>query len=915
MSDNKRLALTTLEPQKVSDKQNKKPAKTIRISVILPESNEDNCPEFNYKEQLAAAKKRAKLKEKKEPNAENGLDPFADDDDDVRRIAMQFEEKYGGTGANKKKRKGRKDDYADIGMGYDESDSFIDNTDGYDEIIPQNVTTLLGGFYINCGALEFKTDDEATSELSSSSSDSDNDNEDNKSSTSRKRALSTSDEDEEDENGSQAEKKQKVEDKNNMQQAIKKKLFNQNKIQVKKRRPIDPVKKTVKELLREKRQDLNMSVPQDLITDGEVVEERESHKENKKPMSISSVADAIESVVKANLPQKSDFDNNANNRSLDVNPSIRNDVSLTFEGESSHDANVEKTEAVKLPENLSADILEVINSIKQAALEHKDGKVKFFNEEVNSKLLSLEKKCKCLGKASKSKVFEHLSAFVACTKETLMKRAKNLLFEEEQKTLKRMINKLKYGIEQIMPALLLNHEKESQKVLQRKFSQDSATNEENKSLRMPHRKFQWNEDLKKLLKDIISTKKRCLTHEGKPKDSLDELILQYFRTDIKLLWPDGWMSEAALRKASGIDIPPKKLDDSMNKSQDHVKNTSLNKSMDIKNNMNNDLSKHSQKGPSLTLNNSNLQIIPVTGNNVVKSTSSKTESITSDITVSKISNNNVKPSQKLPDKSLTITKSFKKEDEKKDRGEHQFFDLSNTIKVPETSVQPVLLDNSVIVSTHKKEETHIRLPEEKKEMKTVISESKHCPVIDLTDHHNKKKSVTKVKLPKPVDYTKVSESGMFASDVPTDFSTKPKVADYAATKAEILPIPMEFKDPMMLSNRHPDLSIVPNYQHPAPPKEPVNQDGDDIQKVLENLRTLQQMSSPSKSSDNSHSNSVPVIAYNKSFSPKNTNTATNHNNECKSASEFQEDFQKQFISQVTHMSSPQSSKQNYNRCS
>lgn len=62
MSDNKRLALTTLEPQKVSDKQNKKPAKTIRISVILPESNEDNCPEFNYKEQLAAAKVMSNLK-------------------------------------------------------------------------------------------------------------------------------------------------------------------------------------------------------------------------------------------------------------------------------------------------------------------------------------------------------------------------------------------------------------------------------------------------------------------------------------------------------------------------------------------------------------------------------------------------------------------------------------------------------------------------------------------------------------------------------------------------------------------------------------------------------------------------------------------------------------------------------------
>ncbi|CAH0560484.1 unnamed protein product [Brassicogethes aeneus] len=885
MSDNKRIALTTFEPEKVSDKQCKKPVKTIRVSVILPESNEDNCPEYNFKDELAAVKKRSKLKDVKKDsnNVENGLDPFGeDDDDDVRRIARQMEEKYGtavggacGT-ANKKKRKGRKDDYADIGMGYDESDSFIDNTDGYDEIIPQNVTTLHGGFYINCGALEFKTDDEATSEISSDSSESDNEETvtENNQSTNRKRILDTTeDEDSDKDEEGQSKKKQKLSPKNTMQQAIKKKLFSQNKIQIKKRRPIDPLKKTVKELLREKRVDLNMSIPTELVVQGQQVvsegSEKESHKENKKPMSISSVADAIESVVKATLP----LDNNGNNKNLEISSSLsKPDVSLSYDSESSHDSKVEKVEVVKLPENLPADILETINSIKQAACEHKDGKVKFFNEENNKKLLTLERKCRCLGRNSKTKVYEHLSAFVRCKKETLTKRAKHLVFEDDQQKLKKMIVKLKAGINEIMPTLLANHEKESQKILQKKFSQESVNNEESKSLRMPHRKFQWNEDLRKLAKDIIATKKRCFLLEGKQKESIDELILGYLKSDIQTIWPDGWMSVAALRKACNLDIPSK---NGTNNPPIHKKPT------DSKtNSLSSDL-KHSQKNSSLTLStNLNLQIIPVVAN-VTKNTSSKSESVsTGDLTVSKISNNSTKACQKLPEKSLIITPSFNNEEE------HKFFDFSKTIKLPEASIQQV--DSSVIKTSVPREDKQ----EEHKEVKAVTIEPKHCQVIDLTEAVVKKKIKPQELYSKPPPYSK-----------PIDYQT-----------------PMDFsKDSMKLSNKHSELSITPNFQSTPLEKtvDLINDGGDDIQKVMENLKALQQLSSPSKNAESSLSSPVSVIAYNKSFSAK-TSPSSNNRTETKHGefpTGFQDEFQKQFMNSLTHMSTPTTSKNNYNRCS
>lgn len=58
----------------------------------------------------------------------NGFsDPFEENDDDVNRIAKEFERKYGTTCAGKKRSSNNND--CDKGAGYDLNDGFIDNSE------------------------------------------------------------------------------------------------------------------------------------------------------------------------------------------------------------------------------------------------------------------------------------------------------------------------------------------------------------------------------------------------------------------------------------------------------------------------------------------------------------------------------------------------------------------------------------------------------------------------------------------------------------------------------------------------------------------------------------------------------------------------------------------------------------------
>ena len=63
-----------------------------------------------------------------------GLNPYASDDDDqLKALAAQLESRYN----PKKKGVKRRLDCDDLGDGYDESDPFIDNSECFDENVPQ----------------------------------------------------------------------------------------------------------------------------------------------------------------------------------------------------------------------------------------------------------------------------------------------------------------------------------------------------------------------------------------------------------------------------------------------------------------------------------------------------------------------------------------------------------------------------------------------------------------------------------------------------------------------------------------------------------------------------------------------------------------------------------------------------------
>ncbi|XP_071617148.1 ubinuclein-1 isoform X7 [Heliangelus exortis] len=441
--------------------QDPEPAATaVRITLTLFEPDHKRCPEFFYPDLLKSS--RGKVKggssgdKKKDPS-----DPFNDEEKErhkVEALARKFEEKYGG----KRRRKDRIQDLMDMGYGYDESDSFIDNSEAYDELVPASLTTKYGGFYINSGTLQFRQASESEDDYVK----------EKKKKCPKKRKLK---------DGGEKLKKKKKDDSYDKEKKSKKSKFPKtgftalNASKEKKKKKYSgtlSVKEMLKKFQKEKDAQKKKDEEQKVATP--------SPAEPSAPRETEAMPDPLLSLFghtsDTDLLQAATAMDSLTDLDLERLLSESPDGSPFPEVEDGSDPvgmGIEQDfkHPPSLPEGLPAPLEKRIKELAQAARAAEgESKQRFFTQDINNIILDIELQSRELNSQVRSGVYAHLAAFFPCSKDTLVKRARRLYLYEQGGRLREPLQKLKEAIGRAMPEQMAKYQEECQAHTQAKFS-------------------------------------------------------------------------------------------------------------------------------------------------------------------------------------------------------------------------------------------------------------------------------------------------------------------------------------------------------------------------------------------------------------------------------------------------------------
>ncbi|XP_005054269.1 PREDICTED: ubinuclein-1 isoform X5 [Ficedula albicollis] len=500
-------------------------AAAVRITLTLFEPDHKRCPEFFYPDLLKSCRGKVKGSssgdKKKDP-----ADPFNDEEKErhkVEALARKFEEKYGG----KRRRKDRIQDLIDMGYGYDESDSFIDNSEAYDELVPASLTTKYGGFYINSGTLQFRQASESEDDYVK----------EKKKKCPKKRKLK---------DGGEKIKKKKKDDSYDKEKKSKKSKFPKagftalNASKEKKKKKYSgalSVKEMLKKFQKEKDAQKKKDEEQKVVAP--------SPADPAAPREAEAMADPLLSLFghasDSELLQAATAMDSLSELDLERLLSESPEGSPCPEGEDGSDPGTGLEQEFKqppsLPEGLPAPLEKRIKELAQAARAAEgEGRQRFFTQDINNIILDIELQTRELSSQVRSGVYAHLAAFFPCSKDTLLKRARRLYLYEQGGRLKEPLQKLKEAIGRAMPEQVAKYQEECQAHTQAKFAKmleeekdkeqrvcsDDDEDEEKGGKRVagPRKKFQWNDEIRAKKKVIAPTKVKVKDSSCKPDKKL-----------------------------------------------------------------------------------------------------------------------------------------------------------------------------------------------------------------------------------------------------------------------------------------------------------------------------------------------------------------------------------------------------------
>ncbi|XP_020817182.1 yemanuclein [Drosophila serrata] len=593
-------------PAAIGNSGNKpvKTAKSIRIKLELFESDSNKYPEFNYSRLLYLEKKKAKKLKQVNTCIGPGTDPFADNDDDVARIVKELEAKYGNSYATGRG-KSKKDEYRDIGMGYDESDSFIDNTEAYDEVIPEETETQEGGFFINKGIVTLKSNKKSyttrtdaiikmpersrkrivASESSSSSSSDDDDENDNDVEGEDEGEEEESDSEEDDESDSE-EDDSDSESLDDGDSAATVKYTSKYKDKHPAKRPKVIVtgkpKSSSSSSIGSKKLHKKPTVtssssnsPRPIVIDNSDTDERHSQIPGPIQSQAQAQAQALKKVVKTTtvkdmLKAKRDSFLKSQSSPAAVKSVVNGELKCistdveSSSGSSDTDTGTEQGRADKretkqdkegpenlrsadtlLPATLDTDTLGAINSFKDE-VRSRDmcGKKFSLDDKLTPLLLKVYEAVLCTDRNERNMVFSHIEYQLQLPKYYILRKGKAVRAKEEKNKTRKSLEKLRQAVAVIMPKAIANYEVEL-----RNFAEHVAA-DVNSELppKMPRKKFQWTSELRQLLYDVYQARWTSYAVLAKRKDSLEEFINGYLKVKVVDIWPSGWMRYDELQR-------------------------------------------------------------------------------------------------------------------------------------------------------------------------------------------------------------------------------------------------------------------------------------------------------------------------------------------------------------------------------